>query len=55
MIGFIGAEATARLGFDCLARGGTKVAVDLFGGPAPRSLLQITLKSVSIGRSNVGD
>lgn len=54
VIDFVGAEATARLGFDVLARGGTLVTVGLFGGAAPWSLPLITLKSLSIVGSYVG-
>ncbi len=54
VIDFVGAEATARLGFDVLAKGGTLVTVGLFGGAAPWSLPLITLKSVSIVGSYVG-
>jgi len=54
VIDFVGAEATARLGFDALAKGGTLVTVGLFGGAAPWSLPLITLKSASIIGSYVG-
>lgn len=48
VLDFVGAEATAKLGFDALGKGGTLVTIGLFGGAAPWSLPMITLKSARI-------
>ncbi len=54
VIDFVGAEPTAKLGFDAVAKGGKLVTVGLFGGAAPWPLPMITLKSVHIIGSYVG-
>lgn len=54
VIDFVGAEPTAKMGFDAIAKGGTLVTVGLFGGAAPWALPMITLKSVRIIGSYVG-
>ncbi|KAA2315105.1 alcohol dehydrogenase [Pseudooceanicola sediminis] len=54
ILDFVGAEATAKLAFNALARNGKLVTVGLFGGAAPWSLPMITLKSVHIMGSYVG-
>lgn len=54
VIDFVGAEATAKLAFEAVAKGGTLVTVGLFGGSAPWPLPLITLKSVRILGSYVG-
>lgn len=54
VIDFVGAEATAKLAFDILAKGGRLVTVGLFGGSAPWPLPLVALKSVWIAGSYVG-
>jgi propanol-preferring alcohol dehydrogenase len=54
VIDFVGAETTAKLGFDAMGKGGTLVTVGLFGGAAPWSLPLITLKSAHIVGVYVG-
>jgi propanol-preferring alcohol dehydrogenase len=53
-IDFVGAEATAELGFNAVDKGGTYVVVGLFGGAAPWSLPLIALKSITIRGSYAG-
>ncbi len=53
-IDFVGAEATAELGFNAVGKGGTYVVVGLFGGAAPWSLPLIALKSITIRGSYAG-
>lgn len=53
-IDFVGAPATARLGLDCLAKGGQLVLVGLFGGELAVSLPLLPLRSVSVVGSFVG-
>ncbi|PHP65245.1 alcohol dehydrogenase [Zhengella mangrovi] len=54
VIDFVGAEATAKLGFDVLAKGGMLVSVGLFGGSSPWPLPLVALKAVTIAGSYVG-
>jgi D-arabinose 1-dehydrogenase-like Zn-dependent alcohol dehydrogenase len=53
-IDFVGAPATAALGFDALAKGGKLVMVGLFGGAAPWSLPLVPMKAASIIGSYTG-
>ena len=53
-IDFVGAPATAALGFDALAKGGKLVMVGLFGGAAPWSLPLVPMKAASIVGSYTG-
>lgn len=53
-IDFVGAEATAELGFKAIANGGTYVIVGLFGGAAPWALPFIALRSLAIRGSYTG-
>lgn len=53
-IDFVGAESTAELGFNCLAKAGTLVTVGLFGGAAPWALPLIALRSAVIRGSYTG-
>lgn len=53
-IDFVGAEPTAELGFNAVAKGGTYVIVGLFGGAAPWSLPMIALRSLTIRGSYAG-
>jgi propanol-preferring alcohol dehydrogenase len=53
-IDFVGAEATAELGFNALGKGGTYVIVGLFGGAAPWALPLIALRSLTIRGSYAG-
>jgi propanol-preferring alcohol dehydrogenase len=54
VIDFVGAEATAKLGFDVLGKGGQIVMVGLFGGGAPWDLPMIPIKCATITGSYVG-
>jgi propanol-preferring alcohol dehydrogenase len=54
VIDFVGAEATAQLGFDAIRKGGSLVMVGLFGGAAPWSLPAIPVKSARILGSYLG-
>ncbi|WCP15993.1 Alcohol dehydrogenase (plasmid) [Sphingobium sp. AntQ-1] len=54
VIDFVGAEATANLGFDALGKGGIFVIVGLFGGAAPWPLPMIALKVATIRGSYTG-
>ncbi|KRA64320.1 MULTISPECIES: alcohol dehydrogenase [Rhizobium/Agrobacterium group] len=53
-IDFVGAEATAELGFNALGKGGTYVIVGLFGGAAPWALPLIAVRSLTIRGSYTG-
>lgn len=53
-IDFVGAEATAELGFNAVGKGGTYVIVGLFGGAAPWALPLIALRSLTIRGSYAG-
>ncbi|MBC7131515.1 MAG: alcohol dehydrogenase catalytic domain-containing protein [Roseovarius sp.] len=53
-IDFVGAEATAELGFNAVDKGGTYVIVGLFGGAAPWALPFIALRSLTIQGSYTG-
>nr|WP_231564821.1 alcohol dehydrogenase catalytic domain-containing protein [Sphingomonas sp. Ant H11] len=53
-IDFVGAEATAELGFDALGKGGTYVIVGLFGGAAPWALPLIAVRALTIRGSYTG-
>jgi len=54
VIDFVGAPATARLGLDCLAKGGQLILVGLFGGELPVALPLLPLRAISITGSFVG-
>mgnify|MGYP003630100930 FL=1 len=53
-IDLVGAESTASLAFDAIAKGGKMVIVGLFGGSAPWALPFIPVKAVTIMGSYVG-
>jgi len=53
-IDFVGAEATARLGIDAIARGGKYVIVGLFGGEISLSLPLLPIRAIAIQGSFVG-
>ena len=53
-IDFVGAEPTAELGFNAVAKGGTYVIVGLFGGAAPWALPMIALRALTIRGSYTG-
>jgi propanol-preferring alcohol dehydrogenase len=55
VVDFVGAEATAQLGFDAIRKGGSLVIVGLFGGAAPWSLPTIPVKSARILGSYMGN
>lgn len=54
VIDFVGAEATAELGFNAVGKGGTYVIVGLFGGAAPWALPMIALRALTIRGSYAG-
>ena len=54
VIDFVGSGATARLGTECLAKGGHYVIVGLFGGDITLSTLFLPWRAVSIQGSYVG-
>jgi propanol-preferring alcohol dehydrogenase len=54
VIDFVGAPATAELGFDVLGKGGTLVMVGLFGGAAPWALPLIPAKAITVCGSYTG-
>jgi alcohol dehydrogenase, propanol-preferring len=54
VIDYVGAGATARLGFDLLAKGGKLVVVGLFGGELTVPLPPIPMRAVTIQGSYVG-
>ena len=54
VIDFVGAETTARLGFNALASGGLLVLVGLFGGQICASLPLWPLRSLTVQGSYVG-
>ncbi len=54
VIDFVGSEHTAKLAFQCLAKGGKIVCVGLFGGSAPWSLPTIALRAATIQGNYVG-
>lgn len=51
---FVGAEPTAKLGFDLLGKGGQIIIAGLFGGGAPWDLPMIPIKCATITGSYVG-
>ncbi|MFI4986719.1 MAG: alcohol dehydrogenase, partial [Alphaproteobacteria bacterium] len=53
-IDFVGAEATAKFGFDVLRKGGTLVVVGLFGGAFQTPIPMLPLRAVAILGSYVG-
>tara|TARA_R110002074_G_scaffold349634_1_gene520301 strand:- start:83844 stop:84899 length:1056 start_codon:yes stop_codon:yes gene_type:complete len=53
-IDLVGAESTATLAFNAIAKGGKMVLVGLFGGSAPWALPLIPVKAVTIMGSYVG-
>lgn len=54
VIDYVGANATAKLGFDLLAKGGKLVIVGLFGGELTLPLPPIPMRAVTIQGSYVG-
>jgi D-arabinose 1-dehydrogenase-like Zn-dependent alcohol dehydrogenase len=54
VVDLVGAESTASLAFNAVAKGGKIVMVGLFGGAAPWPLPLIPVKAVSIIGSYVG-
>lgn len=54
VIDYVGASATAKLGFDLLAKGGKLVIVGLFGGDITLPLPPIPMRAVTIQGSYVG-
>ena len=54
VVDFVASEATSKLGFDVLRKGGTIVLVGLFGGAAPWQLPMIPIKSATIAGSYMG-
>jgi alcohol dehydrogenase, propanol-preferring len=53
-IDYVGATATARLGIDCLGKGGKLVVVGLFGGEITLSLPLIPMRALTVEGSYVG-
>jgi D-arabinose 1-dehydrogenase-like Zn-dependent alcohol dehydrogenase len=53
-VDFVGSGTTARLGVDCLAKGGKYVIVGLFGGEITLSTLFLPWRAISIQGSYVG-
>ncbi len=53
-IDFVGAEATAKFGFEVLRKGGVLVVVGLFGGAFQTPLPMLPLRAVAIQGSYVG-
>jgi len=53
-VDLVGAESTASLAFNAIAKGGKMVIVGLFGGAAPWALPLIPVKAVTIMGSYVG-
>src|SRR5262249_22633711 len=53
-IDYVGANATARLGVDILAKGGKLIIVGLFGGELTLSLPQIPIRAITIQGSYTG-
>ncbi|NYT63650.1 alcohol dehydrogenase catalytic domain-containing protein [Alcaligenaceae bacterium] len=53
-IDFVGAEATAELGFNAVERAGTLVIVGLYGGAAPWALPLIPIKAINIRGTYTG-
>jgi len=53
-IDFVGAQATARLGIDAIARGGKYVIVGLFGGDITLSLPLLPMRAIAVQGSYVG-
>ena len=54
VIDLVGSPATAKLGFNALAKGGKLIMVGLFGGSAPWSLPLIPMKAANIEGSYTG-
>jgi alcohol dehydrogenase, propanol-preferring len=53
-IDYVGAAATARLGVDCLGKGGRYVIVGLFGGEITLSLPLLPMRAITVQGSYVG-
>ncbi|HXP31226.1 MAG TPA: alcohol dehydrogenase [Stellaceae bacterium] len=53
-IDFVGAETTARLGIDAIARGGKYVIIGLFGGEVRLSLPLLPMRAITIEGALVG-
>jgi propanol-preferring alcohol dehydrogenase len=53
-IDLVGAEATARLGLDCLTKGGRLIVVGLFGGAITLSLPLLPQRALTLQGSYVG-
>jgi propanol-preferring alcohol dehydrogenase len=54
VIDLVGASATARLGIDCLIKGGKYIIVGLYGGDVAVSLPPIPMRALTIQGSYVG-
>jgi D-arabinose 1-dehydrogenase-like Zn-dependent alcohol dehydrogenase len=54
VIDFVGSGTTARLGIDCLAKGGRYIIVGLFGGDITLSTLFLPWRAIAIQGSYVG-
>ncbi len=54
VIDFVGSSATARLGIDALAKGGTYIIVGLFGGDVTLSLPLLPMRAITVRGSYVG-
>jgi len=54
VVDFVGSGSTARLGTDCLAKGGRYVIVGLFGGDITLSTLFLPWRAIAIQGSYVG-
>ncbi|HUH84730.1 MAG TPA: alcohol dehydrogenase [Stellaceae bacterium] len=53
-IDFVGAQATAKLGIDAIARGGKYIIVGLFGGDITLSLPLLPMRAITVQGSYVG-
>jgi alcohol dehydrogenase, propanol-preferring len=51
---FVGSSASARLGFDCLVKGGKYIIVGLYGGDLTLSLPPLPMRALTIRGSYVG-
>ena len=54
VIDLVGSSATARLGIDCLIKGGKYIVVGLYGGDITLSLPPIPMRAITIQGSYVG-
>jgi D-arabinose 1-dehydrogenase-like Zn-dependent alcohol dehydrogenase len=54
VIDLVGSSATARLGVDCLIKGGKYVIVGLYGGDITLSLPPLPMRAITIQGSYVG-